>query len=263
MLLRLLEFANYLADEAALISRKYFRQSLSIECKANHTPVTIADREIELRLRELITIHYPTHGIIGEEFANTLVPLSHEWCWVLDPIDGTVAFTTGKPTFTTLIALLHWQQPVLSVIDQAISRERFCAHERAYLNQQLLSTSPISNLAAARLNATTPYMFKTSYEQAVFEQVRRQVKVCAFGGDAYAFGLLAAGQLELIVEADLEYYDVAALIPLIKASGGLISDWQGNPLRPDFNGQCLACANLELQQQIVALVNYTRVKMEY
>ncbi len=251
----LFEFANFLADEAAKISRKYFRQPLLIDSKENKTPVTVADREIELRLRELIKQHYPEHGIIGEEFANS--GESAEFCWVLDPIDGTVAFSTGKPTFTTLVALLQNGLPILSVIDQAISHERFSALVGipAQLNQQFLQTSKVNKLVDVRLNATTPYMFTTNDEKSKFELLRKQVRLTSFGGDAYAFGLLAAGHIDIIMEADLQYYDVAALIPIITASGGVISDWQGNPLSREFNGQCLACANLELQQQALQIIN--------
>lgn len=252
---KFLSFANFLADEAAEISRKYFRNLANIDTKDNKTPVTIADREIELHLRDLIKQHYPEHAIIGEEFANH--ESVNQFCWVLDPIDGTVAFTTGKPTFTTLIALIQNGQPLLSVIDQAISHERFSgvAGKTAFLNTQVITTSKVTTLANARLNATTPYMFKTDYEQQVFDKVRRAVKLTAFGGDAYAFGLLASGHIDVIVEADLQYYDVAALVPIISAAGGVITDWQGQELTKEFNGQCLACANHELHQQVLQLIN--------
>lgn len=250
-----LKFANFLADEAAKISRKYFRNLASVETKDNQTPVTVADREIELRLRELINQHYPHHAIIGEEFANQ--ESHNEFCWVLDPIDGTVAFTTGKPTFTTLIALIKDGNPMLSVIDQPISQERFSAmvDETAFLNAQPITTSKVDKLGNVRLNATTPYMFKTAYEQQTFEKVRKAVKLTAFGGDAYAFGLLASGNIDVIVEADLQYYDVAALVPIITAAGGVITDWQGNTLTKEFNGQCLATANHELHKQVLQLIN--------
>lgn len=251
----LFQFANFLADEASIISRKYFRNLTAIESKSNLTPVTIADREIELRIRELIATNYPEHSIIGEEFANQ--EKMSEYCWVIDPIDGTVAFSTGKPTFTTLVALLKNNESILSVIDQPISGERFCANTASYttLNGNVLSTSRVKLLSDARLNATTPYMFTTDYEKDVFEAVRQQVRLTAFGGDAYSFGLLAAGCIDVIVEADLQYYDIAALIPIITNSGGIITDWQGNKLTKEFNGHCLACANQELHQQVLAIIN--------
>ena len=249
------DFANYLADEAAIISRKYFRQPLIIDNKSNATPVTIADKEIELRIRQLIQEHYPTHGIIGEEFDS--IKGSCEFSWVIDPIDGTVAFSCGKPSFTTLIALLQNGEPIYSLVDQSISEERFCGSGKlgARLNNQPIHTSQTRQLAGVRLNATTPYMFRTEAEQALFAKLKAQVKLASFGGDAYAFALLAAGHIDVIMEADLQYYDVAALIPLIEGAGGIISDWQGKTLTPNFNGQCLASANAELHQQVLRLIN--------
>lgn len=252
---QLFNFANYLADEAAKISRAYFRNLATIESKENLTPVTIADREIELRLRQLIKDAYPEHAIIGEEFANQ--DSNSQYCWVLDPIDGTVAFSTGKPTFTTLVALLKNDVPLLSIIDQPIIAERFSAlsGDVAHLNNVKIATSQTLQLKDVRLNATTPYMFITDYEKQAFEKVRKSVRLTSFGGDAYAFGLLASGNIDVIVEADLQYYDVAALVPIITAAGGVISDWHGNSLTKNFNGQCLASANRELHQQIISLIN--------
>lgn len=249
----LFTFASYLADEAALISRKYFRNLSDIATKENLTPVTIADREIELRLREIIKANYPDHAVIGEEFANQSG--NNRYSWVLDPIDGTVAFSSGKPTFTTLIALLEDNEPIFSIIDQSIINERFCGliGDSAFLNGKKLTTSKIVNLTDCRLNATTPYMFKTEFERKFFEKVKQSVRMTSFGGDAYAFALLASGYIDVIVEADLQYYDVAALIPVITAAGGVITDWSGNAITQDFNGQCLACANIELHQQIINL----------
>jgi len=251
----LIKFANYLADEAAKISTKYFRSSLKIEVKDGEYPVTIADREVELRLRGLIKEAYPRHNIIGEEFANQ--DNNSEYTWVLDPIDGTVAFSTGKPTYTTLIALLHNDQPIYGIIDQAISKERYTgvAGSKSYLNLNEIRTSSQVNLSQVRLNATTPYMFTTDYERNKFEQVRKHVRITSFGGDAYSFGLLAAGHIDVIMEADLQYYDVAALIPVINASGGVITDWQGKPLTKGFNGQCLASSNQELHKKLIQIIN--------
>lgn len=252
---QLIDFANYLADEAACISRSYFRKPIEIENKTGDYPVTIADREIELHLRKLIGQNYPEHQIIGEEFANQ--EGSSAYTWVIDPVDGTVAFSSGKPTYTTLIAFLEEGIPVYGIIDQPVSQERFCglAGDKGYLNQVVIGTSTQRELARARLNATTPYMFTNDYERDKFELLRKQVRITSFGGDAYAFGLLAAGHIDIIMEADLQYYDIAALMPVITASGGLISDWQGKPLTREFNGQCLACANYELQQQVLNLIN--------
>lgn len=251
---QLFSFANYLAAEAAKISTRYFRHSLALETKAGDYPVTRADREIELHLRHLITAAYPQHQIIGEEFMPQ--PGNQAYTWVIDPIDGTVAFASGKPTYTTLIALLEDGKPLFGIIDQPLIKERFSgivAHG-AFLNNTRLQTAPQNQLQLARLNATTPDMFISNYERTKFDLLRKQVRITSFGGDAYAFGLLAAGHIDIILEADLRYYDIAALLPLISEAGGVISDWQGQPLTPDFNGQCLACANSELQHQVLELI---------
>lgn len=255
MYTELLHFAHHLADEASKISRKYFRNLAQIESKENQTPVTIADKEIELHLRKLIKDEYPEHSIIGEEFANH--ESDNQFCWVLDPIDGTVAFSTGKPTFTTLVALLNNSVPIMSVIDQPIMQERFCATIGGVsrLNHQVIKASAVHDLSDVRLNATTPYMFKTKHEQESFELLRQRVRLTSWGGDAYAFGLLASGNIDAIMEADLQYYDVAALVPIVESAGGIITDWQGNKLTRRFNGQCLASANTELHQKILTIIN--------
>lgn len=250
----LFQFANYLAEEAGQISLKYFRKKIAIDNKDNLSPVTVADREVELRIRELIKAHYPHHGIIGEEFAS----YNHgsDYCWVLDPIDGTVAFTTGKPTYTTLIGLLFKGIPLIGLIDQPYLKERFGGVSgTTFLNEEKIVVSATTEIGEARLNATTPYMFKTDYERSSFERVRKKVKLTSFGGDAYAFGLLAAGLIDIIMEADLGYYDIAALVPIVEAAGGVITDWQGNRLTHDFNGQCLASANQQLHTKVIDLIN--------
>ena len=252
-----LNVLHWLADEASYISLKYFRQHLDIESKANQTPVTIADKEIELILRSLIMMKFPEHQIIGEEFENQEA-IDDRYCWVIDPIDGTVAFSCGKPTFTTLIALLEDGKPIASIIDQPFLGERYCGlHDFSSLkNDSVIATNQIiTEIADARLNATTPYMFKTIDEQTKFEKLHKQVKLTSFGGDAYSFGLLASGNIDIIMEADLAYYDVAALVPIITGAGGIITDWQGKQICREFNGQCLASANTKLHTKILELIN--------
>ncbi len=247
---------NALADSAAKISLKYFRQKFAIDRKSNSTPVTIADREIELHLRKLINQKFPEHQIVGEEFANQ--QSNSKYCWVIDPIDGTVAFSTGKPTFTTLIALLEDGVPFASVIDQPFLNERLIGinNQATKLNNGVVvSNQEIADIQNIRLNATTPYMFKTIEEQSKFAKLQKQVKLTSFGGDAYAFGLLARGHIDVIMEADLQYYDVAALIPIIEGAGGIISDWSGNKITQQFNGQCLASANIKLHEKVLELIN--------
>jgi len=245
-----------MAGIAAQISQHYFRQAITINTKAGNSPVTLADCEIERTLREWLHNHYPEHGIIGEEFANK--QSNSEYTWVIDPIDGTVAFTTGKPVFSTLIALLKNNQPIIGIIDQAVIAERFSgvSGESACLNGQVIKSSSQTELSHARLNATTPYMFTTEAENEAFARLKDQVKLTAWGGDAYAYGLLAAGHIDIIMEAQLQYYDVAALIPIIQMSGGVITDWQGNDLLSNnFKGQCLASANPKLHEVVLKIIN--------
>lgn len=245
-----------LADLAAEISGKYFRGHIAIESKEGAYPVTFVDREIENCLRSRIKKNYPEHGIIGEEFAN--LSEHRKYVWVIDPIDGTAAYTTGKPTFTTLIALLEDGKPVIGVIDQSVLNDRFIGvvDHGAWFNGTSLTGGACDALADARLNATTPYMFKTEYEKNTFERLHKEVKLTAFGGDAYAYGLLAAGHIDIIMEADLGYYDVASLIPIVNGSGGVITDWQGRAISKDnFKGECLACSNAKLHNLALGIIN--------
>lgn len=248
--------AVQLADLAAEISKKYFRSAMGIEHKADYSPVTIADKEIEQTLRLWLKQNYPEHGVIGEENAddNAL----GEYTWIIDPIDGTVPFGSGKPTFTTLIALINNNQPILGIIDQAILNERFIAvaGAGAWLNDKKIATSHQALISAARLNVTTPYMFKTREEQDKFDRLRKTVSTIAWGGDAYAYGLLASGYIDVIMEADLKFWDVAALRPIIEESGGIITDWHGNSIcYENFSGQCLASSNRILHGQCLEIIN--------
>lgn len=245
-----------LADLAAEISRRQFRCNIDIETKEGAYPVTFVDREIEECLRQRIKKNYPDHGIIGEEFANH--DLGKKYIWVIDPIDGTAAYVTGKPTFTTLIALLEDGNPIIGVIDQAILNDRFIgvADHGAWFNGGKLTSSKCNDLHLARLNVTTPYMFKTEVEKKAFARMSQKIKLISFGGDSYAYGLLAAGHIDIIMEADLGYYDVASLIPIINASGGIITDWQGNKItQQNFKGQCLASSNSQLHKSALEVIS--------
>ena len=246
------------ADIASTISKDKFRSKLEINTKNGNYPVTAVDLAIEEKIRAMIKKNYSEHGVIGEEFSD--FGKDKEYVWVIDPIDGTAAFTVGKPTYSTLIALLKNGEPIIGVIDQPILEERFIAAKDfgAWLNGHKIHTSSCDTFAMARLNATTPYMFKTEYEKAVFAAVQKQVKVTSFGGDSYAYGLLASGHIDVIIEADLKYYDVASIIPIIEESGGVITDWQGKPITMNFSGQCLATANAQLHKLVLKTIQNTK-----
>lgn len=241
-------FANKVLDEVRIIHNKYFQTHFAIDTKTGNYPVTKTDLEIETLIRDEIIRQYPTHGIIGEEFPS--FGESSDYVWVVDPVDGTAAFASGKPTFTTLIALLCNNQVIMGIVDQPILKQRFsaCYQSGATLNNQPIKSSDCRSLKDAKLSVTTPLMFKNKAEKVIFESITRQVKLTSFGGDGYSYALLSAGFIDMILESDLKYYDVASVIPLVEESGGVITDWDGNAITKNFAGQCLASANEQLHQ---------------
>jgi len=229
-----IELAHALADAAAVVTRKYFRAPFDVETKADASPVTIADRQAEEAMRELLSKHVADHGVFGEEAGIKFG--SSRYMWVLDPIDGTKSFITGKPLFGTLISLLHDGVPVLGIIDQPILKERWLgvAGRPTVLNGDPISTRTCAELSLAFLYATTPHMFEGASETA-FNRVRDAVRIPMYGCDCYAYGLLASGLVDLVVEADLKPYDYMALVPIIAGAGGVVTDWAGRQLtwQPD------------------------------
>ena len=247
-------FAAALADKAREISLKYFRWVYDVARKGDGTPVTTADLAIETALREMIENQYPHHGTYGEE--NDAERSDAEWLWVIDPIDGTKSFATGKPTFGCLIALLHHRKPILGIIDMPALQERWIgiAGEPTRFNGQPCRTSSANILADVTLNATTPDMFNTK-EWALFSELGAAVRFRQFGADCYAYGLLASGFTELVMEAGLGKYDYLALVPVIEGAGGCISDWQGNALSFDSGSQVLASANRDLHEDALTFIS--------
>jgi len=223
----LVAFAHRLADAAGEIQRRWFRTPVAVDSKPDSSPVTIADREAEAIMRELVARHRPEDGILGEEHGRER--LEAEWVWVFDPIDGTKSFVSGRPLFATLIGLLHEGRPVLGVIDQAILGERWigAAGGPTLFNGRACRTRPCPDLSSALLSCTSPQMFESAAERAAFERVLGRVRQAIWGGDAYASGLVASGFLDLVVEADLEPYDVLPLVPVIEGAGGRLTDWEG------------------------------------
>jgi inositol-phosphate phosphatase/L-galactose 1-phosphate phosphatase/histidinol-phosphatase len=240
-----LALAETLADAAGDIIRGYFRTKIGVEQKSDRTPVTIADRAAEKLMRRLIEIAFPLHGIVGEEFGT--VRADAEYVWVLDPIDGTKSFISGVPLFGTLIALTYRGEPVLGVIDQPIARERWlgAAGRKTTFNDRAIKTRTCGGLADATLYATSPDMFAKG-NAAAFERLRKKVKLARFGADCYAYGLLASGFIDLVVEADLKPYDFCALKPVIEGAGGKMSDWQGRALTLKSDGRVIASGDPKL-----------------
>ena len=233
--------ANRLADEAGEIARQYFRQPLDIETKDDESPVTVADREIEKRLRDIIETERPQDGIFGEEFGKK--DSQSGLTWVLDPIDGTKSFVIGRATFGTLIALCDGGVPKLGVIDQPVLGERWIGAEgQTTFNGTAVRTGPCSDLDAARIGSTTPAMFENT--GPVYKNFNEERFF--WGGDCYQYGLMALGFVDIIIEAGMQPYDYLALVPVIEGAGGHISDFDGQPLTLDSGETVIACGDKNL-----------------
>ena len=249
-----LALALRLADAAGEEIRPHFRKPLAVEDKADLTPVTAADRAAEAVMRGLIEAHFPEHGIIGEEFGR--VREDAEFVWVLDPIDGTKSFISGVPLFGTLIALTRGGHPILGVIDQPISRERWvgATGRPTTLNGEAINCRSCPTLAAATLFATTPDMFK-GQDAASFARVWAAVKLTRFGADCYAYGLLAAGFVDLVLEASLKPYDFCAMVAIVEGAGGVATDWRGKALDLASDGRILVAGDRRAHRAALALLD--------
>lgn len=241
------DFANLLADQAREIALNYFRTRFEIQSKSDNTPVSIADKSIECALRDAINSVYPDHGILGEEYARQ--HSNSEYLWVIDPIDGTKSFITGRPTFGCLIALLHRAVPVVGIIEMPALKERWVGVKNQAVsfngNKALASNKTLSEAVVA----STGMDFFNKSELPVFDHLSKQGKFRVFGGDCYNYGLLASGFIDIVMESDLKPFDYMALIPVIENAGGIVTDWHGCRLTLESSGQVLACANLSLHQQ--------------
>ncbi|KAG0459094.1 hypothetical protein HPP92_022222 [Vanilla planifolia] len=223
--------ANEMADAAGEVIRKYFRKRVKVHDKDDLSPVTIADRDAELSMVSIVLENFPTHAIYGEENGWRCKQKSADFVWVLDPIDGTKSFITGKPVFGTLIALLYKGKPIIGIIDQPVLHERWIGliGKRTTLNGQEVTTRSCSKLSEAYLYTTSPHLFSGDAELA-FGRVKNKVKVPLYGCDCYAYALLASGFVDLVIESGLKPYDFLSLVPVIEGAGGIITDWNGNKL---------------------------------
>ncbi|MFK8078402.1 MAG: histidinol-phosphatase [Granulosicoccus sp.] len=232
-LARLLAAAERAADAAAKVTMQYFRQSLHVDNKAGENafdPVTQADKEAEIAIREILSTEFPRVGFYGEE--HDAVESESGLTWVVDPIDGTRAFMSGMPLWGTLIGLFNGENAILGVMDQPFFSERFTAANglsqlRSSSGVQTLNTRSGISLESATMYCTTPDMFVSDQGKRRFEGVKDAVQLTRYGGDCYAYGLLAAGHVDLVLDCDLKPYDIQALIPIIEAAGGIVTDWQG------------------------------------
>ncbi len=256
--LEALEFAATLLPEAGRIALGYFRQPLQVDDKRSHgrfDPVTEADRAIETALRSAILSRYPDHGIVGEELGSR--DGNSEWSWIIDPIDGTRAFISGVPAWGTLIGLRCNGRPVAGLVHQPYLEETFAGtgstgwFERRGERRALRSRQD-ARLANAILYCTHPSMFRAPGEAAAFERVAAAVRMSRFGGDCYSYCLLALGLVDLVIESDLQSYDIQPLIPIIRAAGGVVSGPRGEDA--DAGGFVVAAANPVLHAEALALI---------
>ncbi|KAI8026298.1 hypothetical protein LOK49_LG02G03709 [Camellia lanceoleosa] len=254
---RFADVGNEIADAAGEVIRKYFRKSFDILDKEDFSPVTIADQLAEEAMVSIIQANFPSHAIFGEEKGWRCKEKIAEYVWVLDPIDGTKSFITGKPLFGTLIALLHRGKPIFGIIDQPVLRERWIGinGRKTMLNGQEISTRSCAKLSQAYLYTTSPHLFNGDAEVA-FARVRDKVKVPLYGCDCYAYALLASGFVDLVIESGLKPYDFLSLIPVIEGAGGVITDWKGHQLHWETSSDSLptsfnvlAAGDKQLHQQ--------------
>ncbi len=267
----IINFANHLADQSAIIAKKYFRLANGEEAKSDDSPVTKADREIELMIRQKINNIFPNHGIIGEEYEN--INEKAQFVWVIDPIDGTSSFIIGRPIFGTLISLTYNKKPILGIINQPITNERWFAADGfgawftnkniAYDNQiffdnkiwQKIKTRNVTNLNDAVMCSSSPHFFE-GVNKNILQHLSKLTKYqkiggIVYGGDCYSFACLAMGLVDIIIEPGLKCYDYAATQPIIAEAGGFVTDWQGKDLDLKSNIAVLACANKNLLDQVI------------
>ncbi len=248
--------AEAAADVAGAVIRPLFRTGIGTDLKTDASPVTIADRTAEQAMRAVLAERFPGHGILGEEFG--LQNPESRLRWVLDPIDGTRAFITGRPSFGTLIALLDGDTPIIGIIDQPITGERWVGAKGRPTTFRgpiggTAQTRPCPAIGQAELGATTPDMF-VGEDAAAWARLTRSVGRTYYGGDCYTYGLVALGHVDISVDATMKVWDWAALVPVVEGAGGRVTDWQGNPLRPDGDGRTVAVGDPALLPQVLAIL---------
>ncbi len=249
-------FASTLADAAGEVVRRHFRVPLSIDTKADKSPVTEADREVETVICDLIAKRFPDHGIFGEEHGKKNE--SAVWQWVIDPIDGTRSFIAGYPIFTTLIALVKDNVPVLGIIDQAVTGERWLgvSGTPTLYNGKPCVVHKKTSLAEAVIATTSTGYFKED-EADTFTYLKNRCRYAMLSGDAYAYAMLVCGRVDIVVDVALKPYDFCALRPVIEGAGGVFTNWEGHPITLQSEGHVIAAANTELHHQAMALLRST------
>ena len=256
---RRFEFAQHLADLAGEIIRPYFRRRIEICDKGSagfFDPVTEADRRAEEAIRASIAREFPSDGIVGEEFGDA--PGASGFVWIIDPIDGTRSFIVGQPLWGTLIGLEKDGHPAIGVLDQPFLRERFTgwggiAELRDPAGVARLSTRACARLADAVICTTHPETHFSHQERIRFRRIEQACRLSRYGGDCYAYGLLAMGLIDLVIEAGLKHWDIAAIIPIVEGAGGIVSNWNGD--RAIKGGNVIAAGDAALHAAAVNVLS--------
>lgn len=254
-----LAFAHQLADRSGQVILPQFRKRISVEDKGGnlgYNPVTVADRAAERAIRTLISQYWPDHGVIGEEFPETKG--TSPYTWIIDPIDGTRSFIIGLPVWGTLIALMADATPVLGIMDQPYTGERFWSDANAtYFHgndkrRRKVKTRQCRDISSAILTTTHPDLFSPGKQSAAFKRLKGEVRDTRYGGDCYAYCLLAAGHIDIVMESNLKAHDIAALIPIVERAGGKITTWTGAPAAE--GGNIVACGDPTLHDKVLKTI---------
>jgi myo-inositol-1(or 4)-monophosphatase len=251
-------FAQRLADAARAIIRPYFRRRIDVTDKGPagfFDPVTEADKRAEQEMRDLIGASYPDDGILGEEFGHRAGQSG--FVWVLDPIDGTRAFIAGQPLWGTLIALEHNGVPVMGMLDQPFLDERFTASGgvaelRTGSLTHALKTRACAALGDAVICTTHPMLHFKDAEREQYWNVEKRCRLSRYGGDCYAYALVAMGFVDLVIETDLKRWDIAPLIPIIESAGGIVTNWEGRSMNE--GGRVVAAGDARVHAEALKIL---------
>lgn len=243
--------AELAAESGSFIRPLFGQRSLAVESKADQSPVTAADRGAEKLMRAMIAKRFPDHGIIGEEFGSENGDA--EFVWMLDPIDGTKSFITGVPLWGTLIALLHHGQPILGCIHQPILAQLVIGDgSSTTVNGRPTRVRPCSRLAEATLLTSDTTNLGKYQNGPACEKLASQVKLYRTWGDCYGYLLVATGLADIMIDPIMNPWDIAALVPVIRGAGGVITDWKGGSA---FPAESTVAASPELHAQVIAALN--------
>jgi len=246
--------ANRFADISRAIIREELYRPRQVTVKSDATPVTPVDQRVELALRAAIKETFPEHGIVGEEFDT--VESDSDYVWILDPIDGTMAFVAGLPTFSTLIALTWRGAPILGIMDSPFTLERWLGVDGAgtTLNGEIIQSRSCASLAKAFTHTSSPLYFTSDSDLAAYNRMVEAVEFLIFGAGCHALGRVAHGYIDVVYETAHDIHDYLAIVPIINNSGGIISDWEGKPLTLSSGSQFLASGDPKVHRQAIDML---------